>query len=76
VVEEGTDSAELYVRTTGCDIDETALDFFRVTWDLKDIAEYLSALRAPHTENQDTLAWYGALTRCRDVHERWSVLMA
>jgi spectinomycin phosphotransferase len=76
VVEDGTDAAEQYENETGRQVDETALDFFRVTWDLKDLAEYLNALRAPHTENEDTLTWYGALRGCRDVHERWSSLIA
>jgi spectinomycin phosphotransferase len=75
VVEDGTDAAELYERATGRSVSATALDFFRVAWDLKDIAEYLNALRAPHTENEDTLAWHRALTRCPQVHERWSALM-
>jgi spectinomycin phosphotransferase len=75
VVEDGTDAAEQYENETGRQVDETALDFFRVTWDLKDLAEYLNALRAPHTENEDTLAWYRALARCPEVHERWSSLM-
>ena len=30
------------------DFDREALDYFRLTWDLKDLAEYLKLLRSPH----------------------------
>jgi Ser/Thr protein kinase RdoA (MazF antagonist) len=75
VVEDGTDSAERYEAATGRAVDAGAIDFFRVTWDLKDLAEYLNVLRAPHEENEDMLAWYGAVTRTPEVYERWSALL-
>ena len=36
-------------------INEAALDFFRLAWDLGDLSEYLNVLRSPHQENDDTL---------------------
>ena len=54
---------------------DAALDFFRLTWELKDIAEYLNVLRAPHEENEDTVRQHGALTRIAAVRETWSSLL-
>ena len=63
---------ELYERASGRLLDDAALDFFRLTWDLKDIAEYLNVLRGSHQENEDTLRHYRALTQIGDVWDRWS----
>jgi spectinomycin phosphotransferase len=68
----GTDAADLYDRATGTRPDDAALDFFRLTWDLKDLAEYLNVLRSPHQENDDTVRWYRALTDCAAVRESWT----
>jgi spectinomycin phosphotransferase len=76
VVEDGTDAAERYEHATGRRVDETAVDYFRLTWDLKDLAEYLNVLRAPHEKNVDTLQMYRAVTRLPDVHERWASRIA
>jgi spectinomycin phosphotransferase len=43
-----------YTEATGRQVDETALSFFRAAWDLNDLAAYLTVLRTPHTENDDT----------------------
>ncbi len=51
---------------------DAALDFFRLTWDLKDIAEYLNVLRSPHGENEDTVRQHGALTNCAAIRDAWS----
>jgi spectinomycin phosphotransferase len=71
----GTDAADRYLRATGTRLDETALDFFRLTWDLKDLAEYLNVLRGPHLENDDTVSQYRALTRCAAIRETWAALL-
>jgi hypothetical protein len=52
-----------------------ALDFFRLTWDLKDLAEYLNVVRSPHQENDDTMRQYQALTRCAAIRDTWSSLL-
>ena len=50
----GTDAADIYARATGTQLDEAALDYFRLAWDLTDLAEYLNVLRSPHQEDDDT----------------------
>ena len=35
-------------------VDEAAMDFFRLAWDLGDLAAFTHELRIPHTENADT----------------------
>jgi spectinomycin phosphotransferase len=75
LVVDGTDAADLYVRATGTKINEAALDFFRLTWDLKDLAEYLNVLRSSHQENDDTVRQYRALTNCAAIRERWTALL-
>jgi spectinomycin phosphotransferase len=72
----GDDAAELYARATGTQLDRAALDFFRLTWDLKDLAEYLNVLRAPHLENDDTKQHYRALTRIGAIREEWAARFA
>jgi spectinomycin phosphotransferase len=66
------DEGDPYVRATGRRIDEAALDFFRLTWDLKDFAEYLNVLRAPHQENEDTVRQCRAFGNCAAIRERWA----
>ena len=53
--------ADSYADATGRRVDDVAADFFRLIWDLKDIAEYLNALRSPHGETEDTLKTYEGL---------------
>jgi spectinomycin phosphotransferase len=53
VVETDADKTA-YADATGHTVDETALEFFRVAWDLDDLAAYITVLRTPHTENDDT----------------------
>ena len=71
----GSDAAELYAAATGRELDETALDYFRLMWDLKDLAEYLKVLRSPHRRDEDTLRQYHALTRCDAVREPWQAVL-
>ena len=54
---------------------DAALDFFRLTWDLKDIAEYLNVLRSPHQENEDTVRQHEALTNCAAIRDTWSSVL-
>lgn len=71
----GTDAAEAYVRATGTQLNDAALDFFRLTWDLKDLAEYLNVLRSPHQENDDTVRQYQALKDSAALREDWTALL-
>jgi spectinomycin phosphotransferase len=58
-----SEEAVIYADATGHQVDEAAVTFFRLTWDLKDIVEYLNVLRAPHEDNEDTAWDYEGLTR-------------
>jgi spectinomycin phosphotransferase len=62
VVETAADK-NAYADATGREVDETALDFFRAAWDLNDLAAYLTVLRGPHTENEDTAFALAFVTR-------------
>ena len=64
-----TDDIVAYSDLTGHQIDGEAVDFFRLAWDLNDVAEYLTVLRSPHVENEDTLDAYEGLTRCMPSRE-------
>jgi spectinomycin phosphotransferase len=66
------DRARVYAEATGRAVDEDALDFFRLTWDLKDLAEYLHLLRSPHTENEDSLRALEGVAGCIAVHDVWA----
>jgi spectinomycin phosphotransferase len=75
LVHEGRDAAGLYARLTGTQADDAALDFFRLTWDLKDLAEYLNVFRSPHQENDDTLRQYGSLAGWPAIRDAWAHLL-
>ena len=64
--------AEAYTRATGREIDPVAVDLFTLTWDLKDLAEYLHLLRLPHRRNEDTTQALGFVGRCASIRERWT----
>jgi spectinomycin phosphotransferase len=69
------DPGDRYVRATGRAVNDAALDFFRLAWDRGDLAEYLSVLRSPHQENDDTLRQYRAVVNCGATRESWSSLL-
>jgi spectinomycin phosphotransferase len=71
----GAEAVELYADASGVRLDEAALDFFRLTWELKDLAEYLNVLRSPHQENDDTVRQYGALKSCGVTRDDWAALL-
>jgi thiamine kinase-like enzyme len=75
VGESGDDAANVYTDATGHRLDEDAVSFFRLTWDLKDLAEYLNLLRSPHHETEDTARAYEGLTRCVSIRDRWEPLL-
>jgi spectinomycin phosphotransferase len=70
LVVETPDDADAYVEATGRAVDDAAIEFFRLTWDLKDLAEYLKLLRAPHIESDDTQRAYTSLVSCVTGSER------
>jgi spectinomycin phosphotransferase len=69
------DAADLYARATGTQPNEAALDYFRLAWDLKDLAEYLAVLRSPHQENDDTVRQCQALRDSAAIREGWAALL-
>jgi len=64
-----SDDIAAYADLAGRQIDQEAVDFFRLTWDLSDVAAYLDVLRSPHVENEDTLDAYEGVTRCTPSRE-------
>jgi spectinomycin phosphotransferase len=65
------DDLAAYTTLTGHEVDLEAVAFFRLAWDLNDVAVYLSVLRQPHAENEDMLDAYAGVTRCMPSRERW-----
>jgi spectinomycin phosphotransferase len=68
----GDGMRELYEERAGFGVNDTALDYFRLSWDLKDLAEYLNVLRAPHTVNDDTRRWLGFVKRFPKIRKEWA----
>ncbi len=75
VGENGEAAATSYTAATGHRLDDDAVSFFRLTWDLKDLAEYLNVLRSPHRETEDTARAYRGLTNCVSIRDRWAALL-
>ena len=75
VVDGDGDEACTYTAATGHTVDRVALDFYRLAWDLDDLAAYLSELRSPHRRNEDTENAYLGLTRCVAGRDRWAALL-
>lgn len=71
----GDETAMLYSEATGRLLDRDALDFFRLTWDLKDLAENLNVLRSPHRETEDTARAFGGLKECVSIRREWAALL-
>jgi spectinomycin phosphotransferase len=46
---------------TGSEVDQVAVDFFHLTWDLSDIAAFTDLLRSPHRDTADTRRAYDGL---------------
>jgi spectinomycin phosphotransferase len=53
----------VYTEATGHAADEAALSFYRLAWDLGDLAEYVNALRGPHADTEDMRRALGAIVR-------------
>jgi spectinomycin phosphotransferase len=66
------EEATIYADATGHEVDQAALDFYRLTWDLKDLATYLDVLRAPHRDNQDTAQALQGVKNCVASRDQWA----
>jgi spectinomycin phosphotransferase len=68
------DEAAIYADATGHEVDQVAMNFFRLTWDLKDLATYIGVLRAPHRRDEDTVQAYEGLRNCVGIRDQWAAL--
>jgi spectinomycin phosphotransferase len=60
IVSDSGAEAALYAQLTGRAVSEKALSFYRLRWDLSDLAEFLPWFRAPHERSADAeTAWHG-----------------
>jgi spectinomycin phosphotransferase len=57
------------------DADPVVLDYFRLRWDLADLASFLMFLRGPHSENADTAKAYEAVRICAATRGKWTTLL-
>jgi len=69
------DEATIYANATGHHLDQVAANLFRLAWDLGDLAEYVSVLRSPHRETEDTVKAYDGLTKCVAIRDQWAALL-
>lgn len=74
VSDSGTEAA-LYAEATGHQPDETVLEFFRLTWDISDLAAYLSVVRSPHRHDEDTELAYDRVKVCLELLDRWASVL-
>lgn len=72
---EGSAEVALYEAATGYELDPRAADFFRLLWDLADLASYLEVIRLPHVENEDTTRAYRRVTECVQSRDQWADLL-
>lgn len=75
VVSETGEEASIYAEATGHQLDQVAVDFFRLTWDLKDLVACLEVLRSPHRHTEDTVKEYEILTTCIAIRDQWAALL-
>jgi len=75
LVLDGDDDATVYTRATGYEPNPVALDLFRLTWDLSDLAAFTDLLRSPHRESADTRKAFEALTYYLPLRTRWARLL-
>jgi hypothetical protein len=52
------------------------MDFFRLSWDLSDLAAFTNVLRLRHRHTEDTVKAYEGLTKCVAIRDRWAALLA
>jgi spectinomycin phosphotransferase len=67
--------AEIYTQRTGTHVLSSMLDFYRLQWDLAEIAIYIAQFRRPHDEVADTQESWKNLNLFLDPANRWPSLM-
>jgi spectinomycin phosphotransferase len=71
LVRDSPSSATIYTDTTGHELDQVAVDFFRLTWDLADTAAFTHQLRSPHRHSEDTVRAFEALSYYMTTWDQW-----
>jgi spectinomycin phosphotransferase len=71
LVGDSADEATIYTDATGRELDQAAVDFFRLTWDLADTAAFTQQLRSPHRHSEDTVRAFEALTYYMTTWDQW-----
>jgi spectinomycin phosphotransferase len=62
LVGDSAGQASIYTDATAREPDQTAVDFFRLTWALADTAAFTHQLRSPHRHSEDTVRAFEALS--------------
>jgi spectinomycin phosphotransferase len=75
LVGDSGEEATGYSEATGRELDDVALDFFRLRWDLNDLAAFTDELRSPHRDSPDTAKAFDALTYYLGGRDRWAALL-
>jgi spectinomycin phosphotransferase len=75
VVRDTGDDAARYADATGLQPDPVALDFFRLMWDLSDLAAYIEVVRSPHVASEDTAKAFEGLTKAVASRDQWVALL-
>ncbi len=60
---------------TGHELDDVAVSFFRLRWELDDIVAFTDELRSPHQHSKDTEKAYDALMFYLGSRDRWAALL-
>jgi spectinomycin phosphotransferase len=75
VTDDGEEAAA-YAEATGHELDQATMHFFRLRWDLADIAAFTDLLRSPHERTKDTEKAYDALMLYLGIRDQWAARLA
>jgi spectinomycin phosphotransferase len=75
LVGDDAEVATIYADATGHALDDVAVNLFRLTWDLGDLAVFISKLRSPHRHDEDSVKAYGGVTKCVAIRNQWAALL-
>jgi spectinomycin phosphotransferase len=75
LVDDSAEAATSYADATGHEVDQDAVNFFRLTWTLADVAAFTDLLRSPHRQSADTEKAREALTYYVTTRDRWVGLL-
>jgi hypothetical protein len=71
LVRDSAGEATIYTEATGHELDQVAIDFFRLTWALADTAAFTHQLRSPHRHSEDAVWAFEALTYYMTTWDQW-----